>query len=106
MGDKKDDKNPVLEMLHGVPIRNTNIIQLRVDAAYYRDLIEQSFKTTLSIAKIIIIRSEPCQQCKCDNVTLSIKKRKNNYHIASNGGTLIKNINGKGHNDTPENINS
>lgn len=106
MAKVKEDKNPVIEELHGIQIRRTNKLTIRVDADYYRDLINQSHRTALSMSKIMFIRSAPCQLCKCDNVTLTVKKVKHTYHIADNGGSLIKNINGKGHDHTSEDTGS
>lgn len=106
MTEEKQDKNPVIKTVHGVPIRENNTICIRLNASAYEDLIEQSHKTSISMTKILVLRQEPCQQCGCDNVTLILKKNKYSYRIGENGGTQVNNINGKGHNDTPENINS
>lgn len=97
MTEDKDDKNPVIDTIHGIQIRESNTICLRVAGDMYRDLIEQSYRTSLSITKIIILRNEPCQSCGCDNVTLSLKKQKYPYKIGNTGGNLVKNQNGKGH---------
>lgn len=97
----KEEKYPVIDTLHGVDIRKFNTVCIRLEETAYRDLVEQSHKTTISLTKIIILRSEPCQQCGCDNVTLVLKKKKQSYRIGENGGTFVKN-NGKGQEDINE----
>lgn len=95
-----EENNPIIAYLHGTPIRKTNTICLRVSESAYRDLVEQSHKTELSISKIFVLRNEPCQNCGHDNVNISLKKRKHEYRIGENGNKLVKN--GKGQPDTGE----
>jgi hypothetical protein len=101
MAEEKEDKNPVIATLHGVPIRRSNVLQIRMNESAYRDLIEQSFKTSLPMSKIVILRQQPCQVCGCDNVTVSmdVTKKKYDYRVGENGGNLVKNSNGKKHDD-------
>lgn len=102
MADEKVDKNPIIDYLHNVPIRASNILQIRMNETAYRDLIEQSFKTALPMSKIILLRQEPCQSCGCDNVKMcvTVTKNKYEYRVGENGGNLVKNSNGKQHTDT------
>lgn len=102
MAEEKEDKNPILSYLHNVPIRATNILQIRMNETAYRDLIEQSFNTSLSMSKVMLLRQEPCQKCGCDNATMcvSVTKKKYEYRVGENGGNLVKNSNGKRHTET------
>lgn len=100
MGKPKEDNNPIINYLHDVPIRNTNTICLRVSEDAYRDLVEQSFKTGLSVSKIFVLRNEPCQSCGHDNVNISLVKKKYQYRIGENGNALVKTNNGKRHTET------
>jgi hypothetical protein len=100
MASKRDEKFPIIEILHGVPIRKSNTICLRFSEDAYRDLVIQSHNTSLSVSKIVILRNGPCQECGCDNVTVAVLKKRNGYRIQDNGNNLVKN--GKGQHDTGE----
>lgn len=104
MAEGKEDKNPVIAILHGIEIRKTNTVSIRYNETAFRELVEQSHITKLSFTKIIILKTSPCQACGCDNVDfkVSLKKTKYDYRIGDNGGTLLKTINGKGHNNPGE----
>lgn len=101
MADPIEDNNPIKYHLHGVPIRKTNTITLRVDEEAYVDLVKQSKTTGISISKIYAFRNAPCESCGCDNVTIVLLKRKQTYRIGENGGSLVRN-HGKGQENTNE----
>lgn len=67
-------KNPVLKTVHGVDVKKYNYVNIMFSANAFEDLLEQAFQTNLSVPKLIAIKSQPCQQCQCDNVTLVIAK--------------------------------
>lgn len=66
--------NPVLKTVHGVKVRKYNYPSVLYNEDAYIELINQAHETGLSIPVLIALKSQPCQICKCDNVTLTIAK--------------------------------
>lgn len=60
---KMSKNDPVLEYCHNIPIRKSNIFQIRLTATVYKALILESERTGLPISKIIIYGSRPCERC-------------------------------------------
>lgn len=70
----KAASNPVLKTVHGVKIRRYNYPAILFNEDAFTQLVEQAHDTGLSIPVLIALKSQPCQKCKCDNVTLTIAK--------------------------------
>lgn len=66
--------NPVIDVIHGIEIKKYNYVQIMFGTQAFKDLIKEAAVTGLSIPKLVAIKSQPCQQCGCDNVTLTIAK--------------------------------
>jgi hypothetical protein len=54
----------VVEIYRGIEIRNSNVIRFRVGANKFKEIIDEVFKTNLSMPKIISISGKPCEKCK------------------------------------------
>lgn len=67
-------KNPVITICHGVEVKKYNYVNIMFSAQAFEQLINEAAATKLSIPKLVAIKSQPCQRCGCDNVTLVIAK--------------------------------
>lgn len=88
MPTKSQRSNPVLKTVHGVDVRRYNYVSIQFSEEDYIELIKMAKETGLSIPKIIAFRSQPCQQCGCDSITISIKKNART-NIVDNSQTII-----------------
>lgn len=70
----KPESNPVLKTVYGVKVRRYNYLSVMYNEEAYVQLLNQANETGLSIPVLLAIKSQPCQLCKCDNVTLVIAK--------------------------------
>lgn len=66
--------NPVLRVVNGIEIRKNNYLTITLNELAYQALVEESQTTNLSMAKLVAIKSQPCQECGCSNVTITVKK--------------------------------
>lgn len=91
--------NPVVEVYQGIPIRRSNVIQLRVGSVLFKTLILESERTDLPISKILAFSSKPCERCLCVDVVafnkegeeVKIKRGILSRHIPEgNGISIIK----------------
>lgn len=66
--------NPVIEVYKGVQIRHCNRIWLKVGIAAYKQLIDISEETGLSVLKILHYSGKPCTRCKDVGVVVFTKE--------------------------------
>jgi hypothetical protein len=67
-------KNPVQKTIHGVKVRKYNYVNVMFSQQAFEDLIEEAYQTGLSIPVLLALKSQPCQRCGNDNVSITIKK--------------------------------
>ncbi len=87
----KAESNPVLKLVHGVKVRRYNYPSVLYSEDDYIKLINQAHDTGLSVPVLIAIKSQPCQNCKCDNVTLTIAKDGKSNKQGSSQNIIEKN---------------
>jgi hypothetical protein len=56
--------NPVLEIYRGVNVRRWNDVKFKVTAEAFKELLDLSESTGLSVKKIIAYSGQPCDRCK------------------------------------------
>lgn len=71
---KKTTGNPVLKEIEGIEVRRSNYLTITFNEHAYEELIKEAKATGLSMAKLVALKSQPCQQCGCNNVTVTIIK--------------------------------
>ena len=93
--------NPVQKIVEGVKIRKYNYVNIMYGEQAFEEIILEAAATGLSIPDLMAIKSKPCQNCGCDNITITIKKngRSNKQKTSHN----IISQNAKGHPDTSVN---
>jgi|ERR1700761_3810950 len=85
------EKNPVINTLFGVKVRRYNYLSIMYPQEQFEELIRQAHSTGLSIPVLIALKSQPCQQCKCDNVTLVIAKDGKSNKLNTSQNIIEKN---------------
>jgi hypothetical protein len=99
------DKNPVIEVYNGIPIRENNRFVMRMGPVMFKTLILESERTGLPISKILAHSSKPCEQCCNIDVVvfrkgkeIKIKRGLLSRHIPEGNGTsIIKQAHAKKH---------
>lgn len=90
-------KNPIVEICNGITIRRSNRIQIRVGSVLFKTLILESERTGLSMSKILIYSSTPCERCSPieviaynkDDEAVKIKRGILSRHIPQGSGMSI-----------------
>jgi hypothetical protein len=86
----ESEKNPVLYVHEGIEVRKENKITMRVNDEEMKRLINMhvASKKLLSIPKIIIMLSQPCESCGHNNVSINISKGPLSTKRSYSGGTI------------------
>lgn len=67
-------KNPIIATVGTMDIREHNSVRVSLSGDEYLKLATIAKDTGLSISKIIALMSRECQQCGCNNITITISK--------------------------------
>lgn len=102
--------NPVVEIYKGIKIRKWNHVKFKIDIESYKELIDLSESTGLSLKKIIAYSGQPCDRCKgmdvivfTDSATHRIKRGILKVPHQTSGNNIIQINNAKGNSVGPEN---
>lgn len=67
-------KSPIIATVGKMEIREHNVISISLSGDELIKLAKIAQETKLSVSKIIALMGRECQQCGCNNITITIPK--------------------------------